>query len=192
LDRLCGPGPSVAVLSGIGGSGKSTLALHWAHRVRERFPDGQLYVNLRGFDRAPPLSPLDALAGFLRALGVPTEAIPPDAEEAAALFRSRLADTGTLLILDHAGSAAQVRPLLPGTAGCVTVVTSRLRLPELAAFHDVLPMTVDSLDTGDALRFLTSLIGAERMEAEPEAARRLAALCAGLPLALRIVGTNLA
>ncbi|WP_168801353.1 AfsR/SARP family transcriptional regulator [Glycomyces buryatensis] len=192
LDALLGPGPQVAVLSGIGGSGKTTLALHWAHRWRERFPDGQLYVNLRGFDRAPPLSPLDALAGFLRALGVPTEAIPSDVDEAAALLRSRLADTQTLLILDNAKNAAQVKPLLPATAGCAAVVTSRSRLPELAALHDALQITVASLDLADSVELLEHLLGTDRLEAEPEAALNLAELCAGLPLALRIVGTNLA
>jgi len=191
LDRLLEPGPRVAVLSGIGGSGKTTLALHWAHRVRERFPDGQLYVNLRGFDRAAPLTPLDAIAGFLRALGVATESIPSDADEAAALLRSRLADTRTLLILDNARNSQQVIPLLPGTAGSVAVVTSRSRLPDLAALHDVRQLTVGSLGPDEAVRLLESLIGEGRVRAEPEAAKRIAELCDGLPLALRIVGTNL-
>ncbi|WP_157975205.1 AfsR/SARP family transcriptional regulator [Glycomyces dulcitolivorans] len=191
LDALLGPGPQVAVLSGIGGSGKTTLALHWAHRVRERFPDGQLYVNLRGFDRAAPLTPLDALAGFLRALGMPTEAIPSDADEASALLRSRLADTQTLVILDNARNSQQVLPLLPATAGCVAVVTSRSRLPDLAALRDVRQVTVGTLDGDESVRLLESLIGAERVAGEPQAAQKIAQLCAGLPLALRIVGTNL-
>jgi DNA-binding SARP family transcriptional activator len=191
LDRLLEPGPRVAVLSGIGGSGKTTLALHWAHRVRERFPDGQLYVNLRGFDRTAPLTPLDAIAGFLRALGVPHESIPPDADEAAALLRSRLADTRTLAILDNARDSPQVVPLLPATAGSVAVVTSRSRLPDLAARHDVHQITVGALDTDESVRMMASLIGAERVRAETEAAGRIAGLCGGLPLALRIVGTNL-
>ncbi|GAA1674764.1 hypothetical protein GCM10009830_21550 [Glycomyces endophyticus] len=191
LDALLGPGPQVAVLSGIGGSGKTTLALHWAHRVREQFPDGQLYVNLRGFDRAAPLTPLDALAGFLRALGVPTEAIPSDADEASALLRSRLADTRTLVILDNARNSQQVLQLLPATAGCVAVVTSRSRLPDLAALRDVRQVTVGTLDADESVRLLESLIGAERVAREPEAAQRIVQLCAGLPLALRIVGTNL-
>ncbi|SDK69757.1 DNA-binding transcriptional activator of the SARP family [Glycomyces sambucus] len=191
LDALLGPGPQVAVLSGIGGSGKTTLALHWAHRVREQFPDGQLYVNLRGFDRAAPLTPLDALAGFLRALGVPTEAIPSDADEASALLRSRLADTRTLVILDNARNSQQVLQLLPATAGCVAVVTSRSRLPDLAALRDVRQVTVGTLDADESVRLLESLIGPERVAREPQAAQRIARLCAGLPLALRIVGTNL-
>jgi DNA-binding SARP family transcriptional activator len=191
LDRLLGSGPQVAVISGIGGSGKTTLALHWAHLVRERFPDGQLYVNLRGFDRTPSLAPLDALAGFLRALRVPTEAIPSDLDEAAALLRSRLADTRTLLILDNARNSAQVLPLLPATAGCVAVVTSRGRLPDLAAAHDIRQITVGALDGGESVRLLESLIGADRVASEPVAAERVADLCSGLPLALRIVGTNL-
>ncbi|HEX2144074.1 MAG TPA: BTAD domain-containing putative transcriptional regulator [Glycomyces sp.] len=191
LDRLLGPGPQVAVLSGIGGSGKTTLGLHWAHKVRERFPDGQLYVNLRGFDRTAPLSPLDAVAGFLRALGVPTESIPSDSDEAAALLRSRLADTGTLVVLDNARNSRQVLPLLPATAGCIAIVTSRSRLPDLAALHDVRQITVGALDSDESVRLLESLIGTDRVAREPGAARSIAALCGGLPLALRIVGTNL-
>ncbi len=192
LDALLEPGPATAVISGIGGSGKTTLALHWAHRVRERFPDGQLYVNLRGFDRGSPLSPLDAASGFLRALGVATEAIPSDADEAAALLRSRLADTKTLVVLDNAKDSKQVTPLLPATAGSVAVVTSRSRLPDLAALHDVRQLTVGALEPEESVRFLESLIGADRVRREPEAAARIAGLCGGLPLALRIVGTNLA
>jgi tetratricopeptide (TPR) repeat protein len=123
---------------------------------------------------------------------VPTEAIPPDTDEASALFRSRLADTRTLVILDNARGSGQVKPLLPATAGCAVVVTSRLRLAQLAALHDTLQITVGSLDTPESLQLLRHLVGAERIEAEPEAARRLALQCAGLPLALRIIGTNLA
>ncbi|WP_133884377.1 BTAD domain-containing putative transcriptional regulator [Glycomyces sp. NRRL B-16210] len=191
LDTLLEPGPRTAVLSGIGGAGKTTLALHWAHRVRERFPDGQLYVNLRGFDRAAPLTPLDAIAGFLRALGVDTGAIPSDPDEAAALLRSRLADTRTLLILDNARNSAQVVPLLPATAGSVAVVTSRSRLPDLAALHDIRQITVGALGPDETVRMLASLIGEARVGREPEAAEHIAGLCGGLPLALRIVGTNL-
>ncbi|WP_158299675.1 AfsR/SARP family transcriptional regulator [Glycomyces paridis] len=191
LGALLEPGPRTAVLSGIGGSGKTTLALHWAHLVRERFPDGQLYVNLRGFDRAAPLTPLDAIAGFLRALGVATEAIPSDTEEAAALLRSRLADTATLLVLDNARNSQQVLPLLPATGGSVAVVTSRSRLPDLAAVHDVHRLTVDALGPDESVRLLEGLIGAERVRAEAADAARIADLCGGLPLALRIVGTNL-
>ena len=192
LDRLVEAGPSTAVLSGMGGAGKSALALHWAHRNRERFPDGQLYVNLRGFDRSPPLTPLEALAGFLRALRVPVEAIPSDVEEASALLRSRLSDTRTLLVIDNARDSAQVRPLLPATGGCAAIVTSRNRLADLAALHDVIQVGVTSLAATDSLRLLAGMLGPERLEAEPAAASRLAELCAGLPLALRIVGTNLA
>ncbi|MEU6858621.1 BTAD domain-containing putative transcriptional regulator [Glycomyces sp. NPDC046736] len=192
LDLLLEPGPRKAVLSGIGGAGKTTLALHWAHRVRERFPDGQLYVNLRGSGRSAPLTPLDAIAGFLRALGMGSEAIPSDTDEAAALLRSRLADTKTLMVLDNARDSSQVTPLLPGTAGCAAVVTSRSRLPDLAARHDIRQITVGALAAGESVRLLESLIGETRVAAEPEAASRIAGLCGGLPLALRIVGTNLA
>ncbi|WP_100446022.1 AfsR/SARP family transcriptional regulator [Glycomyces xiaoerkulensis] len=191
LDRLLQPGPNIAVLSGIGGTGKTALALHWAHRTRDRFDHGQLYVNLRGFDRAPPLTPLDALAGFLRALRVPSETIPSDTDEAATLLRTRLADTRTLLVLDNAHSAQQVKPLLPATSECATVITSRYRLAELAALYDVIQISVPSLEPDDSIRLLTNIAGTARLAAEPQAARHIAKACAGLPLALRIVGTNL-
>jgi tetratricopeptide (TPR) repeat protein len=181
----------VASLSGIGGSGKTALAMHWAHRVADRFPDGQLYVNLRGFDRAEPMAPGEALAGFLRALGAPPDAVPADLPAASALYRSLLSGRRVLVVLDNARDADQVRPLLPRTGGSFTMVTSRHRLAGLVALDDAHPITVDSLPAGESLRLLASLIGDDRLAAESEAARRLVGLCAGLPLALRIAAADL-
>jgi tetratricopeptide (TPR) repeat protein len=119
--------------------GKTALAVHWAHRVRDRFPDGQLYVNLHGYSTVAPADPADVLGGFLRALGVPAERVPADAAAAAAMFRDQLADRRVLLVCDNAATAEQVRPLLPDAAGCLALVTSRQTLPALAA----VPVTLD-------------------------------------------------
>jgi DNA-binding SARP family transcriptional activator len=194
LDRLAEAGPAravVAALSGIGGAGKTALALHWAHRTADRFPDGQLYVNLRGFDRAEPMAAGEALAGLLRALGVPPDAVPTDVPRASALYRSLLAGRRVLVVLDNARDGGQVRPLLPATGGSFTMVTSRHRLAGLVALDDAHPITVDSLPAAESLRLLATLVGGPRAAAEPEAARRLVELCAGLPLALRIAAADL-
>ena len=115
----------ISAIGGTAGVGKTALAVHWAHQVAERFPDGQLYVNLRGYDPDQPMTAAGALARFLRALGMPGEDIPPDEDERAARYRSRLAGRRVLVVLDNAGEVEQVRPLLPGTGSCVAVVTSR-------------------------------------------------------------------
>jgi DNA-binding SARP family transcriptional activator len=194
LDELAEAGQTtalVAALSGIGGAGKTALALHWAHRARDRFPDGQLYVDLHGYDWSEPIAPGEVLAGFLRALGLPPDAIPEDVPRATALYRSLLADKQILVVLDNARDAGQVRPLLPRTAGSFTIVTSRHRLAGLVALHDARPVAVASLPAAESLRLLGSMVGEARMSAEPEAAGRLVELCAGLPLALRIVAADL-
>jgi DNA-binding SARP family transcriptional activator/tetratricopeptide (TPR) repeat protein len=194
LDAALDDGASAAVVvaaSGIGGAGKTALALHWAHRVRDRFPDGQLYANLRGYDRSGPAAASEVLAGFLGALGIPQDAIPPDVAQASALYRSLLADKKVLVILDNARDAGQVRPMLPATGGSCTIVTSRHQLAGLVALDDAHPITVGALPAAESLRLLGSLIGAGRFSAEPVAAQRLVELCAGLPLALRIAAANL-
>ncbi|MGH8876895.1 MAG: BTAD domain-containing putative transcriptional regulator, partial [Stackebrandtia sp.] len=195
LDSLtAGTGDAAALntITGYGGTGKTALAVHWAHRNKDRFPDGQLYVNLRGFDDDEPLTPQQALARLLPALGQPSDRIPSDLEAASQLYRSLLAERRILVLLDNARDAAQVRPLLPGGAENVTLVTSRHRLTELAVFHNAKPVVVEALDESDASALLHKLVPESRLEDEPEAAARLVQLCAGLPLALRIVGANLA
>jgi tetratricopeptide (TPR) repeat protein len=168
------------------------LAVHWAHRVADRFPDGQLYVNLRGHATSPPHRPIDALAGFLLGLGVPADKVPDDLENAAALYRSRLAGRRVLVLLDNAADAAQVRPLLPGSPGCTVLVTSRDRLTGLVARDGAHPCPLDVLPPDEAVALLTRTIGADRVTAEPAATAELARLCAYLPLALRIAAANLA
>jgi len=174
-----------SVISGPGGVGKTAIALHWAHQLADRFPDGQLYVNLRGYDPGRPLTAADALAGFLRTLGVPGPDVPPDADERAARYRSLLAGRRVLVVLDNAGSAAQVRPLLPGTATCMALVTSRDTLAGLVARDGARRLDLEVLPLADAVRLLAALIGA-RVAADPGAAAELAAQCSCLPLALRV------
>jgi DNA-binding SARP family transcriptional activator/Tfp pilus assembly protein PilF len=188
LDRQARPVPGMIVISVIGGTagvGKTALALHWAHQVAERFPDGQLYVDLRGYDPERPLAAADALAGFLRALGVPGRDIPAEQAERAGRYRSFLAGRRMLVVLDNAGSEEQVRPLLPGTAECAVVVTSRDSLAGLVARDGAARLDLDPLPFEDALELLRALIG-ERVDADRDAAATLAAQCCRLPLALRI------
>ena len=188
LDRAGERAPGAVLISAIGGTagvGKTALAIHWARQVAERFPDGQLYVNLRGYDPDEPMPAADALARFLRALGVPGQDIPAEPGERAARFRSLLAGRRVLLVLDNAGQVEQVRPLLPGGPGCVTLVTSRDSLAGLVARDGALRLDLDLLTPSEAVGLLRVLIGA-RVDAEADAADILAARCARLPLALRI------
>jgi len=196
LDGMLSSGPAdtaivISAIVGTAGVGKTALALHWAHRIRDRFPDGQLYVNLRGYSLAEPVRPIDALGGFLRALGVPGERIPVELAEAAALYRSVLADRRVLVLLDNAASAEQVRPLLPAGAGCLALITSRDALAGLVAVDGARRVTLDVLPDGEARGLLASVLGPERVAAEPAAVAELARLCAYLPLALRIAAANL-
>jgi DNA-binding SARP family transcriptional activator/tetratricopeptide (TPR) repeat protein len=178
----------VAVVSGTAGVGKSALAVHWAHRVADRFPDGQLYVNLRGFDPANmPMPPADAVRGFLDALGVPAERIPADLPSQAGLLRSQLSGKRVLILLDNARDAEQVRPLLPATPGCLAVVTSRDPLTSLVAIEGAVPVPVDLLTDAEARDLLVSRLGARRVAAEPAAVERIVVCCARLPLALAVV-----
>ncbi|GIG56072.1 regulatory protein AfsR [Longispora fulva] len=184
-----GSGPMrLVTVSGPGGAGKTTFALHLAHRTRAEFPDGQLYVDLRGVGH-PARETQAVLAGFLAALGVPVDRLPDDPAERAALYRSTVADRRILIVLDNARDAAQVRPLLPGTAGCAVLVTGRARLVELHASHAV---HLEALSDRDALDLLGRIVGRDRTAAEPGAAADLVRLCDRLPLAVRIVGARLA
>lgn len=175
----------ISALGGTAGVGKTAVAVHWAHQVAAHFRDGQLYVNLRGYDPGEPVPAADALAGFLRALGVPGQAIPESAEERAALYRSRLAGRQVLVLLDNARDSEQVRPLLPGDAACAVVITSRDALAGLVITDGARRLDLDALPLAEAISLLRSLIG-PRADDDPEAAAELARLCAGLPLALRI------
>ena len=175
----------ISAVSGTAGVGKTALAVRWAHRVRARFPDGQLYVNLRGYDTEQPMTPEDALAGFLRALGMPGGDIPGAREERAAAYRSLLDGRRVLVVLDNAASVDQVRSLLPGTASCAVVVTSRDSLPGLVARHGARRLVVPLLPRDEALTLITRLIG-DRVRADPAAAADLIDRCARLPLALRV------
>ena len=187
--REVGGGSSTAVVisavSGTAGVGKTALALRWAHRVRGGFPDGQLYVNLRGYDPDQPLSAADGLARFLRALGVAGAEIPLEVDERAASYRSLLDGRRILIVLDNAATVEQVRPLLPGTPSALVVVTSRDALVGLVARDGARRLDLDLLPPEDAVVLLGVLIGG-RVAAEPDAAAALAGQCARLPLALRI------
>ena len=181
----------ISVIGGMAGVGKTALALQWAHRVADRFPDGQLYADLRGYD--PGGQPADAaeqVRGFLPALGVAPEQIPASVEGQTALYRSALAGRRMLIVADNAWNAAQVRPLLPGTPGCVVVVTSRSRLSGLVAAEGAQVLNLDVLSKADAVAFLSARLEHGRVEAEPEAVAELARLCGRLPLALAIVAAQ--
>ena len=187
LDQTAGSAGTVLIsaIGGTAGVGKTALAVHWAHRVADRFPDGQLYVNLRGYDSDRPVSAADALAGFLRTLGMAGQDIPAAADERAATYRSLIAGRLMLVVLDNAVNADQVRPLLPGTPGCVTVVTSRDAMAGLVARDGGRRLALDLMPLPDAVRLLRILIGA-RVDDEPDAAETLAGQCCRLPLALRV------
>ena len=183
-------GPLVIVVQGMPGVGKTALAVHWAHHIAPRFPDGQLFVDLRGHSPRAVMRPPEALGQMLRALGVPGEKIPEDDDAQAALFRSHLADRRMLVILDNAASSDQVHPLLPAGARCVTIVTSRNRLPGLIARGGVRTVDLDVLAPDEAVDLVTAIVGPEQTNAHAEAAAKLAVQCAYLPLALRIAAAN--
>jgi len=185
------PRAAAAVITGSAGVGKTALAVRWAHRVRDRFPDGQLFADLHGYACAEPVPPVEVLAAFLHALGVPGERVPAGVEEAAGLFRTLLASRQVLVVLDNARSPGQVRPLLPGSPGCRVVITSRDSLAGLVAREGAHHVGLDVLTPGEARLLLARTMGEERVEAEPEAAAELARLCARLPLALRIAAAQL-
>jgi tetratricopeptide (TPR) repeat protein len=182
----------VYVISGTAGVGKTSLALHWAHRARTEFPDGQLYIDLRGYDPGLPVSPDQALERFLLALGVPAAAVPDDVEAKSSLYRSALADRRMLIILDNAANNAQVRPLIPGSGQSIAIVTSRSHLQGLAIRHGARRRTLDTLTEAEAVQLLKATIQEYRSGDDPAEVAELARLCAYLPLALRIAAERAA
>lgn len=192
---VAGHGASIVVVTGAAGIGKTSLAVHWGHRAAAagRFPGGQLYVNLRGFDPTEqPIEPSHVLRGFLTALGVAPSRIPPSAEAQASLYRSLIAHRKALVILDNARDAEQVRPLLPGDAECMAVVTSRLDLAGLVAIEGALPLHLGLPTAEEARDLLAARLGADLIAAESEAAERIIDLCGLLPLALSVVAARIA
>ena len=187
--------PGTVVISAIGGTagvGKTALALHWAHQVADEFGDGQLYVDLRGYDPGPAVTAAEAIRGFLDALGVPPERIPPDPQAQAGLYRSLISDKRILIVLDNAVDERQVRPLLPASPASLVLVTSRSQLDGLAAADGARLINVDVLSHAEAVHLLTARLGAGRAAAEPAAVDRIANLCACLPLALAVAAARAA
>ncbi|WP_232667939.1 ATP-binding protein [Pseudonocardia sp. TRM90224] len=189
---LSGAAPRTAVLVGAPGVGKTALALHWSHRSRRHFPDGQLYVNLASYSTSAPVSTTDALAYLLRALGVAPDRVPSDPAEAAALLRSVLADTRTLIVLDDVRHAGQVLSLMPGAPGCFVLVTSRTSQRALVARTGAHQRRLLPLAPDESHELLSRVLGSAMTRAEQSAAVELAELCGHLPLALRIAAANLA
>ncbi len=178
----------ILLVTGIGGLGKTWLALRWAHRVSERFPDGQLFVDLRGFSpEGVPTTPEVVLRGFLEALGVAPDRVPDEVNARAALFRSLSAGKRVLVVLDNAADTAQVVPLLPGSASCVVLVTSRDRLPALITGHSAKPVALEALGFEQARALLSNRLSSRRLEDEAFAVDELVRLCKGFPLALAII-----
>jgi tetratricopeptide (TPR) repeat protein len=195
LDETVGATSTVVIsaVSGTAGIGKTALAVQWAHQVAERFPDGQLYVNLRGFDpTGSPMAPGEAIRGFLDAFDLPIERIPVSLDAQAALYRSLLADLRVLIVLDNARDSEQVRPLLPGSPGCAVIVTSRNHLTSLVATEGARPLSVDLFNELESRQLLARRIGARRVDAEPRSVTEIIKSCVGLPLALSIVAARAA
>lgn len=195
LDELLGVrpdgAPPVVAITGLGGTGKTALATHWAHRQRDRFPDGRLYVDLHGFSSQAPLEPTSALEVLLRGLGVATEMLPEGVSERSALLRTELSDRRALVILDNARDADQVRPLLPGSSAHA-IITSRNQLRGLTAREGVRPLPLAPFDEAEALALLRSTLGAARGAREPDAASEIVELCGRLPLAVAIIAERAA
>lgn len=191
--RSPGPTTTIALIDGMPGAGKTTLAVRLAYEVAGDFPDGQLFVNLRGFDpRGSVMPPDEALRGFLYALGTPGSQIPADLDAQIGLYRSLLRDKRMLVVLDNARDVDHVLPLIPGSPGCLVVVTSRNRLTGLVTLEGTHPFTLDPMPIDDARAMVKSRLGARRSEREPEAVDRIVAMCARLPLALAIVAARAA
>ncbi|MGX1776771.1 BTAD domain-containing putative transcriptional regulator [Nocardia brasiliensis] len=199
LDALVGAdaglekGLVIAAITGTAGVGKTSLAVHWAHRVRDRFPDGQLYIDLRGFDpAAPPMPPSEVIRHFLHALGVSPARLPADLDRQAALYRGLLDGRRMLIILENATDAGQVRPLLPGGPGSLAVVTSRNSMVGLVAVNGAQAVDLGLLTVEEARQVLVRRLGANRVVGEPAAVETIIAACAGLPLALSIMAARAA
>ncbi|XVU22844.1 tetratricopeptide repeat protein [Actinoplanes sp. CA-054009] len=182
----------VGAISGMAGVGKTTFAVQLAHRVADRCPDGQLYLNLRGFGPGDAMDPAAALVRLLGSLGVASHQIPADVDSRAALYRSRLAGRRMLLLLDNARDTAQVRPLLPGTPGCLVLVTSRDRLAGLVVSDGARPIALGTFTTDESRRLLAERLGAGRVDADPAPVDKIIGRCGGLPLALAIVAARAA
>lgn len=182
----------VSVIAGTAGIGKTALAIHWARRVADRFPDGQLWLNLDGLARGRAVSPAQALTHLLRALGVADADVPLDPDGKSNLYRSLMDGRRMLVVLDNARSPEQVRPLLPGAPGCVVLVTSRGQLSGLIATENAHPFGLDLLSSADADKMLAGRLGRERVQADPAAAEEIVDLCARLPLALAIIAARAA
>jgi DNA-binding SARP family transcriptional activator/transcriptional regulator with XRE-family HTH domain len=195
LERVLGQasGVVIAALTGMAGIGKTALAVHWAHRVASQFPDGQLFINLRGFGPSgAPVTATEAVQDFLVALGVAPARIPTDRDRQAGLLRSLLVGQRMLIVLDNAQDAEQVRPLLPGSPGCLVLVTSRNQLTGLAAREGAHLLNLGVLTVCESRELLRASLGAERAMAEPVALSELIGVCACLPLALRDVAARVA
>jgi DNA-binding SARP family transcriptional activator/tetratricopeptide (TPR) repeat protein len=180
---------TISAIDGMAGVGKTTLAVHLAHRLADRFPDGQLFINLHGHTPGhAALEPAAALDNMLRAVGVPGERIPDSLAQRAGLWRSKLSGRRVLVLLDNAATAAQVRPLIPGAAGCLAIVTSRRHIADLDSAHS---LSLDILQAPDALAMFTAVVGADRSAAEPAAVAEVLGQCGYLPLAIRIAAARL-
>ncbi|MCX4783691.1 AfsR/SARP family transcriptional regulator [Streptomyces sp. NBC_01264] len=194
LDERLGQSPlTMAAISGIGGVGKTALAVQWANQIAARFPDGQIFADLRGYDEAyEPVSPATTLDRFLRDLGVPTHQIPADPGERAGLYRSVLGGKRVLIVLDNARSFQQIQPLLPGNGRCCVIITGRDLMDDLIGDYAVLRIGLNAMDPQEATALLGEVAGEQRIGADPGATERLGVLCDRLPLALRIAGARLA
>ena len=195
LAAASGRGPTMVIcaLSGTAGVGKTALAVRWAHQVADQFPDGQLFVDLRGFDPGgQAVDPTIAIRSFLDALNVPPQRLPINPDAQASLYRSLMTRRRMLIVLDNARDTAQVRPLLPGAPGCLVVVTSRNQLTGLVAVNGARPLTLDLLTVHEARELLAHRLGVDRITAEPDAVEEVITRCARLPLALSLVAAHLA
>ncbi|GAB3936317.1 BTAD domain-containing putative transcriptional regulator [Kribbella albertanoniae] len=187
------PAVAISIIVGTAGIGKTTLALHWAHRIKDRYGGGQIFLNLHGFDPAgEPTAPAEALRVCLEAIGVRPEEVPDGLEARVAMFRSLTAERRLLVVLDNARDAAQVRPLIPSGPGCAVVVTSRNQLTGVVAEFGARPVMLDLLSAADAEKLLSERMGVRQVPAEPAAVAALARHCSGLPLALSVLAAHAA